>query len=232
MCWIYQRDFSQACFSCSGVVFFACLAHMWPDVPYVFFFFLYTESSGKFQQETIRKQILTGVGRAITIYHGLTCDRPDQQQLSTATSCEPISKSNCCRSQVDGRVKIYFLMRKGFSRVSCSSFNETYILPSSDIFDDIAAKPLQNHHCSFQTTFCLLNWSYLKNACSTLKLARNFAFPLLCDLNWLPVAACIRFKTMVLALKVNVKGTAPVYFQTPVRPHTPVRALCSITSVG
>ena len=55
--------------------------------------------------------------------------------------------------------------------------------------------------------------------------------PLLCDLHWLPVAARIQFKMMVLAFKA-VKGTAPVYLQTLVRPHTPTRALCSSTSAG
>ena len=42
-----------------------------------------------------------------------------------------------------------------------------------------------------------------------------------------PVAVRIRFKTMVLAFKAfkAFNGTAPVYLQTLVRPHTPARAL-------
>ena len=38
-----------------------------------------------------------------------------------------------------------------------------------------------------------------------------------CDLHWLPVTACIRFKLMVLAFKA-VKRTAPIYLQTLVKP--------------
>ena len=56
---------------------------------------------------------------------------------------------------------------------------------------------------------------------------------LLHDLHWLPVAARIWFKMMVLAFKA-VNRTAPVYLQTLVRPHarsTP-RALNSSTSAG
>ena len=52
-----------------------------------------------------------------------------------------------------------------------------------------------------------------------------------CDLNWLPVAACIWFKMMVLAFKA-VNGTAPIYLQTLVRPHTQAQALRSTTSAG
>ena len=48
--------------------------------------------------------------------------------------------------------------------------------------------------------------------------------PLLYDLYWLPVAARIWFKAMVLVFK-NVNGTAPVYRQTLVRPHAPVKHL-------
>ena len=53
--------------------------------------------------------------------------------------------------------------------------------------------------------------------------------PLLLDLHWLPVAAHIQFKTMMMAFKaVNV--TAPISFQTLVRPHAQHER--SITSAG
>ncbi|KAK0133336.1 hypothetical protein N1851_031154 [Merluccius polli] len=52
--------------------------------------------------------------------------------------------------------------------------------------------------------------------------------PLFRDLHWLPVAACIRFKTMVLTYKA-VNGTAPTYLQALVRPPTPARALRATT---
>ena len=51
------------------------------------------------------------------------------------------------------------------------------------------------------------------------------------NLHWLPVAAHIQFKRMVLAFKA-VNGTAPIYLQTLVRPHAPVRALRSSTSAS
>ena len=54
---------------------------------------------------------------------------------------------------------------------------------------------------------------------------------LLCDLYWFPVAARIRFKTMVLAFKA-IDRTAPTYLKTLVRPHAPAPALQSTTSVG
>ncbi|KAK0156500.1 hypothetical protein N1851_000216 [Merluccius polli] len=55
--------------------------------------------------------------------------------------------------------------------------------------------------------------------------------PLFRDLHWLPVAARIRFKTMVLAYK-DVNGFAPTYLQALVRPHAPARALRITTSAG
>ncbi|KAK0132041.1 hypothetical protein N1851_033159 [Merluccius polli] len=42
------------------------------------------------------------------------------------------------------------------------------------------------------------------------------------DLHWLPVAARIRFKTMVPTYKA-VNGTAPTHLQALVRPHAPAR---------
>ena len=54
---------------------------------------------------------------------------------------------------------------------------------------------------------------------------------ILCDLHLLPVVACIQFKTNVLAFSA-INRTAPIYLQTVVRPHTPVRALRSTTSAG
>ncbi|KAK0145530.1 hypothetical protein N1851_015555 [Merluccius polli] len=53
--------------------------------------------------------------------------------------------------------------------------------------------------------------------------------PLFRDLRWLPVAARIRFKTMVLTYKA-VNGTAPTYLQALVRSHGPARALRATTS--
>ncbi|KAK0132043.1 hypothetical protein N1851_033161 [Merluccius polli] len=53
--------------------------------------------------------------------------------------------------------------------------------------------------------------------------------PLFRDLHWLPVAARIRFKTMVPTYKA-VNGTAPTHLQALVRPHAPARALRVTTS--
>ncbi|XP_076002990.1 uncharacterized protein LOC142996006 [Genypterus blacodes] len=52
---------------------------------------------------------------------------------------------------------------------------------------------------------------------------------LLRSLHWLPVAARIQFKTLVLAYRA-VKGTAPSYFQAMVKPYTPGRPLRSAAS--
>ena len=54
---------------------------------------------------------------------------------------------------------------------------------------------------------------------------------LLHDLHWLPVVACIRCKTMVLAIKA-INGTAPVYLQELVKPNAPAQALHSTASAG
>ncbi|XP_068583396.1 uncharacterized protein, partial [Cebidichthys violaceus] len=51
----------------------------------------------------------------------------------------------------------------------------------------------------------------------------------LCSLHWLPVRACIQFKTLVLAHRA-VKGTAPSYLQAMVKPYTPARPLRSAAS--
>ncbi|KAI7908531.1 reverse transcriptase, partial [Pyricularia oryzae] len=53
--------------------------------------------------------------------------------------------------------------------------------------------------------------------------------PLLMSLHWLPVAARIQFKTLVLAYRA-VKGTAPSYLQAMVKPYTPARPLRSAAS--
>ena len=53
--------------------------------------------------------------------------------------------------------------------------------------------------------------------------------PLLTDLQWLPVIARIKFKTLVLAYQA-VKGSAPAYIQQLIRPYTPARPLRSATS--
>ena len=52
---------------------------------------------------------------------------------------------------------------------------------------------------------------------------------LLRSLHWLPVAARIQFKTLVLAYRA-VKGSAPSYLQAMVKPYTPARPLRSATS--
>ncbi|XP_075995206.1 uncharacterized protein LOC143009231 [Genypterus blacodes] len=52
---------------------------------------------------------------------------------------------------------------------------------------------------------------------------------LLRSLHWLPVAARIQFKTLVLAYRA-VKGTAPSYLQAMVKPYTPGRPLRSAAS--
>ena len=55
--------------------------------------------------------------------------------------------------------------------------------------------------------------------------------PLFQDLHWLPVVACIKFKTMVLAYKA-VDGTGPAFLQALVKSHTPARFVHSTTSAG
>ncbi|XP_075304653.1 uncharacterized protein LOC142366593 [Odontesthes bonariensis] len=50
--------------------------------------------------------------------------------------------------------------------------------------------------------------------------------PLLRSLHWLPVAARIQFKTLVLAYRA-VEGTAPSYLKAMVKPYTPARPLRS-----
>ncbi|XP_056292392.1 uncharacterized protein LOC130207733 [Pseudoliparis swirei] len=53
--------------------------------------------------------------------------------------------------------------------------------------------------------------------------------PLLRSLHWLPVAARIRFKTLVLAYRA-LNGSGPVYIRDVVTPHTPARSLRSATA--
>ena len=53
--------------------------------------------------------------------------------------------------------------------------------------------------------------------------------PLLRSLHWLPVAARIQFKTLVLAYRAVI-GTAPSYLQVLVKPYTPARPLRSSAS--
>jgi len=53
--------------------------------------------------------------------------------------------------------------------------------------------------------------------------------PLLRSLHWLPVAARIRFKTLVLAYRA-ANGSGPVYIQDMVKPYTPARSLRSATT--
>ncbi|KAG5840931.1 hypothetical protein ANANG_G00194120 [Anguilla anguilla] len=53
--------------------------------------------------------------------------------------------------------------------------------------------------------------------------------PLLTTLNWLPVIARIKFKTLVLAYQA-VKGSAPAYLHQIFKPYMPARSLRSATS--
>ncbi|KAJ8386055.1 hypothetical protein AAFF_G00177440 [Aldrovandia affinis] len=53
--------------------------------------------------------------------------------------------------------------------------------------------------------------------------------PLLFSLHWLPIAARIRFKSLVLAFQV-ARGTAPPYLQSLITPYTPPRPLRSASS--
>ena len=50
--------------------------------------------------------------------------------------------------------------------------------------------------------------------------------PLLISLHWLPVAACIKFKTLTLAYKIATK-TAPAYLNSLIQVYTPSRPLRS-----
>ncbi|KAK0136873.1 hypothetical protein N1851_026956 [Merluccius polli] len=68
-----------------------------------------------------------------------------------------------------------------------------------------AIKPLQRfQNAAARLVFNLLKFSHMT--------------PLFRDLHWLPVAARVRFKTMVLTYKA-VNGTAPTHLQALVRPH-------------
>ncbi|KAJ8384479.1 hypothetical protein AAFF_G00205000 [Aldrovandia affinis] len=53
--------------------------------------------------------------------------------------------------------------------------------------------------------------------------------PLLSSLHWLPIAARIRFKSLVLAFQV-ARGTAPPYLQSLITPYTSPRPLRSASS--
>ncbi|KAJ8414324.1 hypothetical protein AAFF_G00051940 [Aldrovandia affinis] len=53
--------------------------------------------------------------------------------------------------------------------------------------------------------------------------------PLLSSLHWLPIAARIRFKSLVLAFQA-ARGTAPPYLQSLITPDTPPRLLRSASS--
>ena len=53
--------------------------------------------------------------------------------------------------------------------------------------------------------------------------------PLLRSLHWLPVAARIRFKTLVLAYRA-ANGSGPVSIQDMVKRYTPARSLCSASA--
>ncbi|XP_030645138.1 uncharacterized protein LOC115825445, partial [Chanos chanos] len=53
--------------------------------------------------------------------------------------------------------------------------------------------------------------------------------PLLTALHWLPVAARIQFKTLVLAYQAT-RGSAPSYLQSLIMPYTPTRTLRSTSS--
>ncbi|KAK3565467.1 hypothetical protein QTP86_009984 [Hemibagrus guttatus] len=53
--------------------------------------------------------------------------------------------------------------------------------------------------------------------------------PLLRSLHWLPVAACIRFKTLMLAYKAK-NGPVPSYLKALVTPHTAPRSLRSTST--
>ena len=53
--------------------------------------------------------------------------------------------------------------------------------------------------------------------------------PLLRTLHWLPVEACIRYKTAVLTYR-TARGTARPYLQAMLKPYTATRGLRSATS--
>lgn len=53
--------------------------------------------------------------------------------------------------------------------------------------------------------------------------------PLLRSLHWLPIAARIRFKTLVLTYRAT-NGSAPAYIQDMVKPYTPTRPLRSASA--
>ncbi len=75
--------------------------------------------------------------------------------------------------------------------------------------------PLMDRHCDHQvyTHFSLFSLMF----CVT---------PLFVSLHWLPVAARIQFKTLMLAYRTT-KGSAPTYFHSLLRIYIPSRSLRS-----
>ena len=88
----------------------------------------------------------------------------------------------------------------------------------------VEEKRLRLNRCSISRTLQCASFSIYQN---------TQVYPcdlLLCDLHWLPVAARIRLKKMVLAFNA-VNRTAPIYLQTLVRLHAPARKQSSLGEV-
>ncbi|KAJ8397407.1 hypothetical protein AAFF_G00439560 [Aldrovandia affinis] len=69
----------------------------------------------------------------------------------------------------------------------------------------------------------------VQNAAARLVFNQPKFTPLLSSLHWLPIAARIRFKSLVLAFQA-ARGTAPPYLQSLITPYTPPRPLRSASS--
>ncbi|KAK0138185.1 hypothetical protein N1851_025496 [Merluccius polli] len=84
--------------------------------------------------------------------------------------------------------------------------------------------------CLRHQALCSASRPRQRDSCSTCR-SRPHVTPLFRDLQRLPVAARITFKTTVPTYKA-VNGTAPTHLRALVRPHAPARALRATTSAG
>ncbi len=85
--------------------------------------------------------------------------------------------------------------------------------------------------CFSSTT---LQCKMIQNAAARLVFSepkRAHGKPLFVSLHWLPVAACIKFKTLMLTYKTTT-GSAPSYFHSLMTIYIPSRSLRSATCIA
>ncbi len=87
--------------------------------------------------------------------------------------------------------------------------------------------------CSSSWTTMMHNQTFTDDSecCSTIGLQRiqkGHVTPLFISLHWLPVAACIKFKTLMLVHK-TAQGSAPFYFHSLITIYIPSRSLRSVS---